>query len=62
MVREDMQKSLKLVKRAAEKGDIEGRILYVEMMLVDANQLSEDTLIELNRYCREVVAKDEENP
>ena len=59
MVREDLEKSRSLVKRAAEKGDIEGRLLYIEMMLNEINTCSDDLLGELNRYCREIIAKDD---
>ena len=62
MVKEDPEKSRGLVRRAAEKGDIEGRVLYVEMMLNEVNRCSEDTLVELNKYCREIIAKEEDNP
>jgi hypothetical protein len=41
----DEVKSKNLIKRAAEKGDIEGRIMYIEMMLNDVQQCSGDTLV-----------------
>lgn len=61
LVKYDENKSKNLIRRAAEKGDIEGRIMYIELMLSDVHSCSDDQLAELNRYCREIIAKDEEN-
>lgn len=35
--------------------------MYVEMMLNDAASCTVDKLTDLNRFCREIIAKDEEN-
>lgn len=35
--------------------------MYVELLLSDIHSCSEDQLAEINRYCREIIAKDEEN-
>lgn len=35
--------------------------MYIELMLSDVSSCSDDQLAELNRYCREIIAKDEEN-
>ncbi len=35
--------------------------MYVQMMLNDVQRCSGDDLVQLNKYCREVVAKDEQN-
>ena len=40
----DEIKSKSLIKRAAEKGDIEGRIMYIELMLNDAAHCTVDQL------------------
>jgi uncharacterized protein len=61
LVKYDEIKSKNLIRRAAEKGDIEGRVMYIELMLSDVHSCTEDQLAELNRYCREIIAKDEEN-
>jgi TPR repeat protein len=61
LVKYNAEKSKNLIRRAAEKGDIEGRIMYVEMMLNDASSCTVDQLADLNRFCREIIAKDEEN-
>lgn len=53
------EKAKNLIRRAAEKGDIEGRIMYVEMLLNDASSCTFDQLADLNRFCREIIAKDE---
>ena len=52
LVKYDEEKAKNLIRRAAEKGDIEGRIMYIEMMLNDANACTFDQLAELNRFCR----------
>lgn len=52
LVKHDEVKSKNLLKRAAEKGDIEGRIMYIELMLNDASSCTMDQLAELNKYCR----------
>ena len=61
LVKHNETKAKDLIRRAAEKGDIEGRIMHIEMMLNDANSCTYDQLVELNRFCREIIAKDEEN-
>lgn len=61
LVKPNEEKAKNLIRRAAEKGDIEGRIMYVEMMLNDAASCTVDKLTDLNRFCREIIAKDEEN-
>lgn len=38
----DETKGMNLLKRAAQKGDIEARILYIERMLNEAARCSED--------------------
>jgi len=58
-VKYDEEKSTDLIRRAAEKGDIEARLLYIEIMLNDAHSCTVDQLVELNRFCREIIAKDE---
>jgi hypothetical protein len=45
MVNTDEIKGMGLLKRAAQKGDIEARILYVERMLNEAAKCSEDDFI-----------------
>jgi TPR repeat protein len=45
MVNVDEVKGMNLLKRAAQKGDIEARILYVERMLNEAAKCSEDDLV-----------------
>ena len=35
--------------------------MYVEIMLNEANNCSFEQLADLNRFCREIIAKDEEN-
>ena len=57
----DEEKAKNLIRRAAEKGDIEGRIMYTELLLNDANSCTFDQLADLNKFCREIIAKDEEN-
>ena len=61
LVKHNETKAKDLIRRAAEKGDIEGRIMHIEMMLNDANSCTYDQLVELNRFCREIIAKDDEN-
>ena len=53
------EKAKNLIRRAAEKGDIEGRIMYTELLLNDANSCTFDQLADLNKFCREIIAKDE---
>jgi uncharacterized protein len=61
LVKPNEEKAKNLIRRAAEKGDIEGRIMYTEMMLNDASACTFDQLCELGRFCREILAKEDEN-
>ena len=59
LVRQDEAKAISLIKRSADKGDLQGKLLYIEMVLSDPHKFqSEEDLIEVNRYCREVIAEE----
>lgn len=36
--------------------------MYIEMLLSNVNNCSDDQLAQLARYCRQIIAKDEQNP
>ena len=55
-------KAKQLIKRSAEKGDIQGKQQYIEMMLGEVHKCSADDLDELNIYCRQIIAEEEDNP
>jgi TPR repeat protein len=61
LVKRNEQKSRDLLRRAADKGDIEGRIMFIELMLNEATTCSPDQLADLNRFCREIIAKEDDN-
>ena len=51
----------KLFKRAAELGDHYSKLFYVDMLLNgDTSNCSEDELYEANKFCREMIAEEEE--
>ena len=50
---QDENRAINLIKRSAEKGDLQGKLLYVELVLSDPHKYnSEEELMEINRYCR----------
>lgn len=57
----DRDKAKKLFKRAAELGDHYSKLFYVDMLLNgDTSNCSEDELYEANKFCREMIAEEEE--
>ena len=57
----DQDKAKKLFKRAAELGDHYSKLFYVDMLLNgDTSNCSEDELYEANKFCREMIAEEEE--
>lgn len=59
---QDENKAKNLIKRSAEKGDVQGKQQYVELMLTEIHKCSADDLDEMNTYCRQIIAEEEDNP
>lgn len=55
---QDEEKAKALIKRSAEKGDLQGKQQYIEMMLSESHRCTADDLDEINMYCRQIIAEE----
>lgn len=62
MGQQNTEKAKKLIKRSAQKGDVQGKQQYVELMLAETHKCSADDLDQINMYCRQIIAEEEDNP
>lgn len=57
----DQNKAKELFRRAAQLGDFYSKLFYVDLLLNgDTSNCTEDDLVEANKFCREMIAEEEE--
>ena len=57
----DQVKAMELIRRSAEKGNAEGGISYIELVLNEPGNFNQDQLADVNKICRDILAKEPEN-